>query len=66
MAKIYDVARAFDVAWETQLRVETEGKLKDAIESIMANRHNIAARAPQVSVIPSSRTIMKDRKKCWT
>ncbi len=42
MSKICDVARAFDVTWEVQLRADTEGELKDAIESIMANRHNIA------------------------
>jgi hypothetical protein len=42
MNKILDVARAFDPSWETQLRLDTEGDLKDAIESIMANRHNIA------------------------
>lgn len=40
--KICDVARAFDPAWETQFQQATEGELKDAIESIMANRHNIA------------------------
>ena len=42
MGKICDVARAFDAAWEAKLKADTEGELKDAVESIMANRHNIA------------------------
>jgi hypothetical protein len=42
MGKICEMARAFDPGWETQLRTQTEGELKDAVESIMANRHNIA------------------------
>jgi hypothetical protein len=42
IGKICELARAFDPAWEADLRAHTEGDLKDAIESIMANRHNIA------------------------
>ena len=42
MEKILDIARSFNPEWETQLRSATEGELKDAIDSIVSNRHLIA------------------------
>jgi RiboL-PSP-HEPN len=42
MGKILELARSFDPEWADELEAVTIGKLKDAIDSIVANRHNIA------------------------
>lgn len=42
MGKILEIARAFSPAWETELRAASEGAPRDAVDSIVANRHNIA------------------------
>ena len=42
MEKILDIARAFSPEWEAALRDGTEGELKDAVDSIVANRNRIA------------------------
>lgn len=41
MEKILDIARAFSLEWERELRDATDGRLKEAIDSIVANRHLI-------------------------
>ena len=40
--KILELARSFDSTWETELRTAAGGEPKDAIDSIVANRNNIA------------------------
>ncbi len=42
MEKVLTLIGAFDSSWETTLRDRTEGILKDSIDSIVNNRHNIA------------------------
>jgi hypothetical protein len=42
MQQILDVTRAFDRTWADNLETETEGEIKDSIDSIVANRNNIA------------------------
>ncbi|NET00416.1 MAG: hypothetical protein F6K62_00870 [Sphaerospermopsis sp. SIO1G2] len=42
MEKILQLTGAFNSEWESNLRIATEGELKDAINSIVANRNNIA------------------------
>ncbi|MBW4615321.1 MAG: hypothetical protein KME21_19005 [Desmonostoc vinosum HA7617-LM4] len=42
MEKILQLTAAFSLEWESNLRNATEGELKDAINSIVANRNNIA------------------------
>jgi hypothetical protein len=42
MEKILELARAFKPEWEDALRRETDGQLKDAVDSIVANRNRIA------------------------
>ncbi len=42
MDKILDLARRFSPEWEADLRAETDGERKDAVDSIVSNRHNIA------------------------
>lgn len=42
MNKILDLIRKFDVTWADELRSATEGELKDAVDSVVANRHQIA------------------------
>jgi hypothetical protein len=42
MDRILAVARDFDPLLENRLRLATEGELKDAVDSVVANRHNIA------------------------
>ena len=42
MNKILELARSFSADWETELRVQTEGQRKDAVDSVVANRHKIA------------------------
>jgi hypothetical protein len=42
MGKILDLARAFNPLWADELATATEGELKDAVDSIVANRNQIA------------------------
>lgn len=42
MGKILELTRAFSAEWEDALRTATEGEPKDAVDSIVANRHRIA------------------------
>lgn len=42
MERILAIAGSFSSVWEAQLREKTEGELKDAVDSIVANRHKIA------------------------
>jgi hypothetical protein len=42
MGKILELSRAFSADWAAELSAITEGELKDAVDSIVANRHNIA------------------------
>lgn len=42
MEKILQLTGTFNPEWESNLRIATEGELKDAINSIVANRNNIA------------------------
>jgi hypothetical protein len=42
MEKILSLTKLFNPSWESTLRTATEGELKDAVDSIVANRHKIA------------------------
>jgi hypothetical protein len=42
MEKILSVAVAFSPEWEAELRAATEGELKDAVDSVVANRNRIS------------------------
>jgi hypothetical protein len=42
MEKVLTLVRAFDQDWAADLARGTEGEIKDAIDSIVANRHLIA------------------------
>ena len=42
MTKIVALAKSFNPVWAEELTTRTEGELKDAIDSIVANRHLIA------------------------
>jgi hypothetical protein len=42
MAKILELTQCFSPDWEKTLSDAVEGELKDAVDSIVANRHNIA------------------------
>jgi len=42
MGKILDLTRAFNPQWANQLEAATEGQLKDAVNSVVANRNQIA------------------------
>ena len=42
MGKIIELTRAFDSEWANKLEAATDGKLKDAVDSIVANRNQIA------------------------
>lgn len=42
MQKIVSLASAFDASWGADLETRTLGELKDAIDSIVANRNRIA------------------------
>ncbi|MFH1011806.1 MAG: MAE_28990/MAE_18760 family HEPN-like nuclease [bacterium] len=42
MERILQVVGRFDKDWGDSLKSDTEGQLKEAVDSIMANRHNIA------------------------
>jgi hypothetical protein len=42
MEKIVSVAAMFDAVWAERLRAQTDGELKDAIDSVVANRNLIA------------------------
>jgi len=40
--KIYILVKSFNEDWEVSFRQKTEGELKDAIDSVVANRNQIA------------------------
>jgi hypothetical protein len=42
MNNICDLTRQFNPAWADQLELDTQGELKDAVDSIVSNRHQIA------------------------
>ena len=42
MGKIIELTRAFNSEWASALETSTEGRLKDSVDSIVANRHLIA------------------------
>ena len=42
MENILALTGAFNRHWAEKLQRETEGELKDSVDSIVANRHNIA------------------------
>ncbi len=42
MGKILELMRGFDSQWASELETATEGQLKDAVDSIVANRNQIA------------------------
>jgi len=42
MGKIIELTRAFNSEWASALETATEGRLKDSVDSIVANRHQIA------------------------
>lgn len=42
MGKILELVGSFNPEWEAELRAAVEGQLKDAVDSIVANRHRIA------------------------
>lgn len=49
MRRILEIAGAFDQAWAEELRKQTDGDLKDAIDSIVNNR-NLIAHGAQISL----------------
>lgn len=46
MQKIIELADAINPEWATELRAKTDGELKDAIDSIVANRNSISHGQP--------------------
>lgn len=42
MENILELTRSFSTDWEERLRDAVEGEPKDAVDSIVSNRHNIA------------------------
>jgi len=42
MEKILNITRSFNPEWAEEIRLATEGEIKDAIVSIVANRHKVA------------------------
>jgi len=42
MGKILELTRAFNPLWADELDTATEGELKDAVDSVVANRNQIA------------------------
>lgn len=42
MGNILELTRAFSLQWAEDLQNATEGELKESVDSIVANRHNIA------------------------
>lgn len=42
MGKILELTRSFSPTWEDSLKEATEGEPRDAVDSIVANRHQIA------------------------
>jgi hypothetical protein len=42
MEKILSIAVSFSPEWEAELRAATEGALKDAVDSVVANRNSIS------------------------
>lgn len=46
MGKLIELAGSFDPTWGSDLQAKTDGELKDAVDSIVANRNNIAHGRP--------------------
>ncbi len=46
MENILELTRSFSPSWEERLRDAVDGEPKDAVDSIVANRHNIAHGRP--------------------
>lgn len=42
MEKILNLSASFSPSWEAELRTATEGALKDAVDSVVANRNRIS------------------------
>lgn len=42
MEKILNLAASFSPSWEAELRAATDGELKDAVDSVVANRNSIS------------------------
>lgn len=42
MGNILELTRAFSRQWAEELEIATEGELKESVDIIVANRHNIA------------------------
>jgi hypothetical protein len=42
MEKILSIAISFSPEWEAELRAATDGELKDAVDSVVANRNSIS------------------------
>lgn len=42
MGNIIDLTRAFNSQWAEELENATEGEIKDSVDSVVAERHNIA------------------------
>ena len=42
MNKILELVHDFNPQWEVELKNFTDGELKDSVDSIVANRHNLA------------------------
>ncbi len=52
MGKIVELFGTFSKAWEAELKGETDGRILDAVNSIVANRHMIAhGGASQLSML---------------
>ncbi len=57
------LAKSFDDVWATELTAKTDGEIKDAVNSIVANRHNIAhGQDTRITVTNVKKWHMKSRK----
>lgn len=63
MQKIYELAGAFNDDWRRELEKDTEGRLKEAVDSIVTNRHNIAHGRDVNLTFVDLRTYYKDAIK---
>ena len=56
MGKILELAQSFSSDWGRDLSAATEGELKDAVDSIVANRHHIVhGKAVGITVVRVSK-----------
>lgn len=61
--KIIDLARTFDDQWANQLESLSQGQIKDAVNSIVSNRHNIAhGQDTQITVARVKQWYVESRK----